>query len=249
VSRKLHTVIALREGEKARHRAELTAAHRQFSRPEQYEGQTRTYRPKADDGDALPEESKNVQANGDAALNALVRAVASDWNLMATVNVGDQRATADVTVPTEDGARVLLREVPTTFLLYLARELDDVRKYLAELPTLDPAVRWRYDENVGAYVADPVTTHRTQKVLQNHIKYEATDRHPAQVETFTTDVVVGYWTLVRRSGALPAERKAELLQRVDVLRQAVREARQRAADVDVDEVNVARPVFDYLLGG
>lgn len=252
----LHMFLALRKGARGSKTERLTAAHRAASRAELYEGLTRTYQPKNEDGDRLPEENKHVQLNADAALNAVVEAVRQDWDLMATVDRGNQDARADVVVATgattTDGQptyRTILRDVPAQFLIYLARELDDVRKYVKELPTLDPSVLWHYDAAVAANVADPVTTHRTKRVLKNHVKAEATDRHPAQVDTFTEDVVDGYWTLIRRSGALPLERKTRLLQRIDALRAAVEEARQRASTVEVADVFVTRAIFDYLLGG
>lgn len=175
---------------------------------------------------------------------------------MATIDVANQVAHADVQVLTgalsgggEPIYRTLLSAVPAANLLFLTRELDDLYTFVSKLPTLDPAVRWTYDENVMAYVGEPVETHRTKKIMRNHVKAEATEKHPAQVDTFTEDEVVGFWTLVRRSGALPLERKTQLLQRIDDLRVAVREARERANQVDVTDVEVARPIFDYLLGG
>lgn len=251
----LHTFIALRDGVKGESHEKLTAVHRASTKRELYEGLTRTYRPKLEDGDQLPSENKNVQLTSADVLTGLVDAVARRWNLTATVDAGNQEAVADVVVPTgevtpsgEPVVRRLLTNVPSTFLLYLARELDDIHKFVKELPTLDPGVAWRYDESVDAHVSDPVETHRTQKVMRNHVLYEATDRHPAQVQTFTEDVVVGYWTSVRRSTALPQERKTELLRRVQTLRLAVKEARERANLTQVDDVEVARQVFDYLLG-
>lgn len=252
---KLHTRVALRDGVKTRKGKDLTTAHRDAAKPDLYEGFTRSYRPKDEDGDQLPPENKNIQLNADTMLNRMVEVVARDWNLMASIDVGNQSARADVEVPTGEVTpagevvyRTLLRDVPATYLLFLARELDDVYTYVAKMPTLDPSARWEYDPNVAAHVSEPVATHRTKKVLQNHVLYPATDRHPAQVQTFTEDVVVGIWTLVRRSGALPLERKARLLQRIDTLRLAVKEARERANEVDVTDVEVTRPIFDYLLG-
>lgn len=255
MSTKLHTVVALRDGVRNRKIKDVTAVHREAQRADLYEGLTRSYRPKDEDGDRLPDENKNVQVDADAVLTAFVDAVSRDWNLMATVDVGNQSARADVDVPTgettpagEPVYRTVLRDVPATHLLYLARELDDLYTFVQNVPVLDPAARWSYDENVAAHVAEPVETHRTKKVLQNHVLYPATDRHPAQVQTFTEDVVVGYWTLVRRSGALPLERKTRLLRRIDGMRLAIKTARERANQVDVTDVDVARPVFDYLFG-
>lgn len=48
------------------------------------------------------------------------------------------------------------------------------------------------------------------QVPRNHVKAEATDKHPAQVEVYHEDVPVGYWTTVKFSGALPARRVNEL---------------------------------------
>lgn len=252
----LHTLIALRDAVKGRKTQAVTALHRESTKANLYEGLTRSYRPRdADDTETLPTENQNIQVNADTMLNGLVQAVIRDWDLMASVDASNQRAVADVVVPTgektpsgEAVTRVVLRQVPATFLLYLARELDDVYTFVSKLPTLDPAARWGYDENVAAHVADPVETHRTKKVMRNHVKYDATERHPAQVDTFTEDKVVGYWTLVRRSGALPLERKARLLQRIDTFRLAVKEARERANETEVDDREVTRAVFDYLLG-
>jgi hypothetical protein len=253
--RPLHTFVALRDGTKNRKSEGLTALHRESVKPNLYEGMTRTYRPKTDDGDQLPGENQNVQLNADTVLNALVRSVSRDWNLMATIETGNQAASADVEVATdattttgEPVYRTVLRDVPVAYLMFIARELDDVYTFVKKLPTLDPAARWEYDAAVAAYVSEPVETHRTKKVMRNHVKAEATDRHPAQVDVFYEDVVVGFWTAVRRSGALTLERKATLLQRVDALRLAVREARERANTTVVDDVDVARPLFDFLLG-
>lgn len=252
MSTKLHTIIAVRETVKNRATHALKTVHRDSQKVDLYNGLTRSYRPKDEDGDQLPPENQNVQLNADTVLNGLVGAVSRNWNLMATIDTGNQGASADVVVPVAGGAdgetRVLLRDVPATHLLFLARELDDVYTFVSKLPTLDPAQKWTYDANVAAYVAEPVISHRTVKVMQNHVKAEATEKHPAQVETFTADVVAGFWTLIKRSGALPLERKLRLLQRVTELQLAVKEARERANEFEVNDVEVARPLFDYMLG-
>jgi hypothetical protein len=250
---KLHTIIALRDAVRNRTRQALTTLHRDSQKTDLYEGFTRSYRPKDEDGDQLPPENRNVQLNADTMLNGLVDVVTRSWNLTATLDAANQDAVADVVVPVVGGrdgeTRTILENVPATYLLYMARELDDIYTFVDKLPTLDPAQVWRYDANVAANVTEPIETHRTVKVKQNHVLYEATDKHPAQVETFTADVVAGYWTHVRRSGALPVERKLRLLQRITTLQLAVKEARERANEVEVTDVEVARPLFDYLLGG
>jgi hypothetical protein len=114
------------------------------------------------------------------------------------------------------------------------------------LPTLDPSESWSWNEQQGAYATDPVKTTRTKKVLRNHVKAEATDRHPAQVEVYTEDVVVGYWTTTKFSGAVPASEVAELLERVGKLAEAVKRAREEANSITVTDSNPGAAILGYL---
>jgi len=94
-----------------------------------------------------------------------------------------------------------------------------------------------------------VQTTKTKKIPRNHVKAEATDKHPAQVEVYYEDVVVGYWRTVKFSGALPASRVKELLDRVDKLQQAVKFAREEANNSEVTDQHIGDRFFAYLLDG
>ena len=91
-------------------------------------------------------------------------------------------------------------------------------------------------------------TVRTKKIPRNHVKAEATEHHPAQVEVYYEDVAVGYWRTVKFSGALPARRVNELLERVERLQQAVKFAREEANNLEVEDQKVGEKVFQYLFG-
>jgi hypothetical protein len=78
---------------------------------------------------------------------------------------------------------------------------------------------------------------------------EATDKHPAQVQVFTEDVLVGYWTKTEFSGALSAERVNEISTRLDELRTAVKFAREEANTIDVTDVHYGAAILDYLFEG
>ena len=78
------------------------------------------------------------------------------------------------------------------------------------------------------------------------MKAVATEHHPAQVEVYYEDVVVGYWRTVKFSGALPAQRINTLLKRIESLQEAVKFAREEANSIDVDEQKVGKKVFSYL---
>jgi hypothetical protein len=62
----------------------------------------------------------------------------------------------------------------------------------------------------------------------------------------TEDVIDGYWDKVRFSGAVPASRKDELLERCQALIEAVQRAREAANQIDVQDAPIGQAVFDHL---
>lgn len=142
----------------------------------------------------------------------------------------------------------LLRDVPVTYLLFLEKQLVDLHTFVKKLPVLDAAESWSFDDSTDTWRTDPVRTIRTKKVPRNHVKAEATEKHPAQVEVYYEDIAVGYWTTVKFSGALPARRVNELVERVEKLQQAVKYAREEANGTEVTDRRVGDVVFRYLFG-
>lgn len=136
--------------------------------------------------------------------------------------------------------------VPT--LIFLEKQLNDLRTFVDKFQTLDPAHSWTWDEATGCYRSEVSETVRNKKVLKNHIKYEATKEHPAQVETYTEDVPIGYYTTTHFSGAVPMQKKREILDRVRQLQTAVVLAREEANRAEVQERKIAPSVFGYIFG-
>src|SRR6266540_1537121 len=77
-------------------------------------------------------------------------------------------------------------------------------------------------------------------------KAVATEKHPAQVEMYFEDVLVGYWTTVKFSGALPQARVSELKARVVKLAEAVKVAREAANSTQVTDQKIGDKIFGYL---
>lgn len=119
---------------------------------------------------------------------------------------------------------------------------------MKKLPLLDAAEDWRFEESADHWRTEPVRTIRTKKVPRNHVKAEATEKHPAQVEVYYEDIAVGYWTTVRFSGALPARRVNELVDRVEKLQHAVKFAREEANGLEITDQHTGEVVFNYLFG-
>ncbi|TYB48092.1 hypothetical protein [Actinomadura chibensis] len=239
---KLNQIIAIEKGVKSRAQREVADVLRLLQKPVLLSGISRVYRPKDEEGETLPPESTKVQVKSENALRDVSKTLTRLFDVVATKDWANRAASADVVV---DG-RTVLADVPVTYLLFLEKQLNELHAVLDNLPVLDAAESWTYDESQDVWRAEPVETSRTKKVPRAHVLYEATDKHPAQVETFTEDVVVGTWTKVAFSGALPARRLNELRDRVDRLQAAVKYAREEANTAEVDDRQVGDAVFAYL---
>jgi hypothetical protein len=241
----LNQIIAVEKGVKSKAEAAMTELHRVVQKPALLTGLTRQYKPKDEDGDALPPESTPVQIAVNQVLDTLARELDQLFDVTLTKEVANTEARADVVV---DGT-TLLTDVPVTYLLFLEKQLINIATFVAKLPTLDPASVWVLDANTGVYRSDPVTTTRTKKVPRNWVKAEATQQHPAQVEVYHEDVIVGYWTKVDFSGAIPLTRQMELADRVAALQRAVKFAREEANSHTIADMHGAGgAVFRYLFG-
>jgi hypothetical protein len=239
---RLNQIIAVEKGIKSRSYAELTEAHQSLQKAALLAGIARNYQPRDEEGEQYPPESTRVQLRAEDVLRQTGLTLTRLFDVTATKDWTNCVARADVTV---DG-RVLLANVPATYLLFLEKQLTDLRTFIAKLPVLDASESWVLDQAADCWATEPVQTTRTKKIPRNHVKAEATEKHPAQVEVYYEDVVVGHWRTVKFSGALPAARVKELLGRVDTLQHAVKFAREEANNTEVTDQRVGESVFGYL---
>jgi hypothetical protein len=239
---RLNQIIAVEKGVKSRSFQELTEAHHQLQKTTALAGIARTYRPKDEEGEQLPAESTRVQVKADEIIRRTAEILTELFDVTATKDWANVRARADVVV---DG-QTLLTAVPVTYLLFLEKQLVDLHTFVKKLPVLDAGETWAFDTSADSYATEPVQTTRTKKIPRNHVKAEATDKHPAQVEVYYEDVVVGYWRTVKFSGALPASRIHDLLERIEKLQQAVKYAREEANNVEVEDQRVGAKLFGYI---
>lgn len=241
---RLNQIIAIEKGIKSRSYEELTKAHHALEKPTLLAGISRSYQPKDEEGDKLPPESTRVQVRAEQVLADTARIMTELFDVTATKDWANNSALADVVVDGE----VLLAIVPVTYLLFLEKQLVDLHTFVSKLPVLDQAETWTLDPVADTWATPVAETVRTKKVQRNHVKAEATKEHPAQVDVYSEDVMVGTWRTVKFSGALPASRVRELLVRVEKLQTAVKFAREEANNSTVSSVEVGKKVFDFLFG-
>jgi hypothetical protein len=241
---KLNQIIAVEKGVKSKSFAELTEAHHTVQKPSLLGGLSRVYQPKDEEGEQLPPESTRVQIRAEEVLKEMAATVTRLLDVTATKDYANCAARADVLV---DG-RTLLADVPVTYLLFLEKQLTDLNTFMKKLPVLDAAESWTFDNSADCWRTEPVRTIRTKKVPRNHVKAEATEHHPAQVEVYYEDVAVGTWSTTKFSGALPAKRVHDLAERVEKLQAAVKFAREEANAAEVSDKKVGDALFGYLFG-
>ncbi len=241
---KLNQIIAVEKGIKSRSFQELTEAHQALQKPALLAGIARTYRPKDEEGETFPPESTRVQIKAEDIIRQTTDVLTKLFDATAAKDWTNCTAKADVVV---DG-QTLLTQVPATYLLFLEKQLVDLHTFVKKLPVLDASEAWTFDASADAWATEPVQTVKTKKLPRNHVKAEATEKHPAQVEVYYEDVVIGYWRTVKFSGSLPAQRVNELLDRVQKLQQAVKYAREEANDIEAEEPKVGERIFNYLFG-
>jgi hypothetical protein len=239
---KLNQIIAIEKGVKSQSLRDLTDSHQLLQKTAMLNGISRTYRPKDEEGEQLPPESTRVQVKAEEVIAQTVEVLTKLFDVTATKDWANTKARADVVV----NGKVLLAQVPATYLLFLEKQLVDLHTFVKKLPILDAAETWTFDPSSDCWATEPVQTIKTKKIPRNHVKAEATEHHPAQVEVYYEDVAVGYWRTVKFSGALPAKRVNELLERVEILQQAVKFAREEANALEVEDQKLGETIFKYL---
>lgn len=170
----------------------------------------------------------------------------SDWlNVVLQKESTNQKAVADIVIDGETIATGL----PATFLLGMETKLKVIRGMYDVIPTLAPGIIWDKDdtERNGVFrTHNAKVTTKTQKVPHHKVLYQHSEQHPAQIEKWMEEVVTGNYTQITQCGMVSAARKMELLGRIDKLMQAVKQARSRANNVDVEQRSIGQELFDYI---
>ena len=222
----LHELLGRRAGVRARVKTVIDDAYKRLQRPALFTGGTKRYTPLTEeDGTTYPDQDVVLQLSANFVLRDAASALAELFNITMTVDEANAMATSDIIVNGE----VIYPNVPAVTLIAVEKRLTDLHTMIAAAPGLDPAERWFFDPATSSYrSATPVETLKMKKVTRYTTVFAGDQHHAPDIRERTEDVPVGKWTSVNLSGGLSAEERAKLLRRVDLLRQAAREARERA---------------------
>jgi hypothetical protein len=239
---KLNQVIAIEKGVKSRVYGHITTLDKAIQKPALFNGFAKSYEKKAEDGEDLPGEGQRVQFIAREVLRDVARQTTELFDITARKDWTNCHARGRVIV---DGTELFA--APVTFLLFIEKQLTDLRTLVDRLPVLDPAEEWTLDENSGLFKSQETRTHRTKKVQRPIVLYDATDKHPAQTQLIAEDIIAGFWKTIKQSGAMRKPDKDTLMEKIEKLFKAIKEAREEANNVDVGEVPaIGDLIFNHL---
>lgn len=231
---KLHELLAVEtnlENQAAKTRNDLVATFEK--KRHLFEEKRTVFTPSGEGAAAQVENQSDIQTNVTKELAWIQPFIAKALDASYQVAEANTKARADIVL--EDGT-VLLTGVPATALLELEKRVAEVSALITAIPTLDPAKGFSEDaaRGSGIFQARPVVKTRTRKAKKLYVKYEATKEHPAQTELIDEDQPIGIIQEQEWSGLITPARKADLINRAEVLARAVRRARSRANEAEVD---------------
>lgn len=136
-------------------------------------------------------------------------------------------------------------ELSATSLLALEQYIVKIRTMYKTIPTLDPTKQWKLiDDKI--YNTNEEIKYRTEKKTETIVKYEATKEHPAQVELINIDKQVGEYKTIYSSGRITPYQKSLLLERIDFLLNAIKIARAKANQAEVNQIKLGSKIFQYI---
>jgi len=239
---KLNQVLAIEKGVKSRAQGTITSLYHKVQKNVLVNGLMKTYSSLDEDGMVYPPERQRVQVRADDVLKDTQRALTELFNVTAQKDWANCAAKADVVVDNN----VLVEGAPVTYLLFLEKQLTDLRTLVSKIPVLDASEDWTYDNAKGVFKSEATKTTRTQKVQKPIVLYPATEEHPAQTQLVSEDVIVGHWTTVKQSGALPADKKVNIVDRLGKVLEAVKFARETANSAEAAKQEVGETVFSFI---
>lgn len=242
--KRLNQLIAIEKTRKTEAENSFTKIYHLLQRSGAFDGFTKRFEREVEDYPQLPPERANVVAAVPDLLKQVREGLTNLFDLVASKDATNGTARASVVV----NGQTILEDVPGTTLIFLDKQLTDLRTVIAKVPTLDAALTWAWDPDNGVYRSDETWTFRQEKTREPLVLYPATDKHPAQVKEIEVTKNVGKWFTVKFSGAIPATQRTEVLNRIDLLRTAVKEALEEANLASTVSVEIGDKVFSFILG-
>lgn len=240
----LHQLLAASNKVAADCKRDLTAEHKRLLHADGLTGMSRTYLPIDDTGDRMPPDDKILQVRTPDVLRRVAEILSKGYDIIAQRDFTNCNARADL----EFEGKVLVKNAPAVFLLWLEKQLDDVHTLVSKLPTLPPDAVWEWDNGQNAYKTEPVETRRALQEYYGVTLAPPTDKHPAQVKEHAREKTVGHWTQIRYHGGLKVKEVRQMKDRVERLQAAVKFAREKANRAEIEQIKVGDTLMKVIFG-
>jgi hypothetical protein len=250
---KLHEILAVEKARTGQVKTLLEDTSRKFNKAADYfSGHLKSLKLIKDDPanaatEAAAREQRQLPTTVVETLDYLFKHWAIAEDVLLQKSLTNQVAKADIVLA--DG-KTLASNVPVDELLGLESRLEELRKIFHAMPTnrADTKYAPADDGRKGSWTAvDADITTKTERIKEPFIKAPATDKHPAQVDVIEKDVVVGTFTNIKLSGAATTLQKANVIELIDDLVAATKQARMRANTVEVLDGRVGAAITGYLM--
>jgi hypothetical protein len=211
-----------------------------------FAGLVSEYEAVVEDAVLPPDDRKEVAFNvQDYLREYMMLALKPVIDLDLTKAVGNMNATADLVV---DGV-IFRKNAPVSWLLETEGRLRIERELMRLAPFLDLTKKWEDTGDGKVWKYGPVITNREAKKTSPLVLYPATHEFPAQVKEVTDIRLVAKNKKTVFSSALHPADKSKKLARFDKLIAALKHARLKANDIEVEGQTVADKMIDYVLDG
>jgi hypothetical protein len=207
-----------------------------------FQGLTKTFVPLVEGLPILPGEQKEVVTTVGKRLRYHVGFAAKMFDYELVRDAANQKAKADLVI---DG-KVAAKDLPVTFLLSAETRMRAQREIFAKMPALDMSRKWEKAGN-ELWKHGPNFINREEKKTEPVVMYHATKEHPAQIKEVVTSKVVARFDCTDFSGAVHPGLKAAILERMDKVIEALKAARLRANELEVEERAIGDTLFEYIL--
>lgn len=245
---KLHELLAVEtnyQNQASKTRAELEKTFK--DKRHLFEEKLVTFKPNGEGATPVVENQSNIQSTIKDEIDWITKILTKAYDASHQIDVANTMAKADLV--TEDG-HTLLTAVPATSLLRIEHRLGELRELVVAVPTLDPAKGFTVDVARGKNIfrAREINTFRTRKEFKFTVMVPPTKEHPAQIEKYHVDEPIGTIQGQEWSALITPATKADVLDRVDILLRAVKKARARAneQEVEVKDQKIGEKLLGYI---
>lgn len=245
---KIHELLAVQgnlQGQATKTLTDLKASL--HSKRHLYEEVNEFFQPNEEGKPTEQIEVKSIQTTVQKEIKWISKHLTSALDVSYQVDVANTQAKADIVA--EDGT-IIAKDVPATFLLQLEKRVVEWQDLIDKIPTLDPAKGFKPDpaKGEGYYVARETSKNRTTKKAEVITLAPATDKHPAQAVLQNIDVPVGHIIRQEWSALITPAVKADLFDKAEVLLRAVKAARAKANNVEIDTkgLKIGQNLLDFV---